>query len=80
MKLRHTAALGSCQRPGCLNQGRLRSQHAARRKLRMIYLCTECLENLRADQIYDLFRRFAENSNDAIGELKRRHSLSERLK
>jgi hypothetical protein len=48
-----------CQRPGCLNQGRLRAQSGAKKKGRSIYLCASCLDSLRADQLNDLFLQFA---------------------
>ena len=51
-----------CQRPGCLSEGQLRSQGSSGKR-RTVYLCTECFAKLRADQLRDLFVRFAGNGN-----------------
>jgi len=61
MKPGHAAALpserscqSSCQRPGCPNVGKLRSQSRAN-VTRTLYLCDECFEFLPAHQLNDLF-------------------------
>ena len=64
MKRRHAAALPSghlCQRPGCSNAGKPRSQ--SRKVKRTLYLCDECLERLFAHQLNDLFLQFAGEQN-----------------
>jgi hypothetical protein len=50
----------SCRRPGCPNLGKPRSQRRAGVK-RTLHLCDECFVRLRADQLNDLFVRFAAN-------------------
>jgi hypothetical protein len=49
---------GECRRPGCPNLGKPRSQRRAGAK-RTLHLCDECFEQLRADQLNDLFLQFA---------------------
>jgi|SRR6516164_3703964 len=66
MKPRHggAAAISTkpCQRPGCLNLGRMRFQKR-KHTTRFLYLCDECLESLLAIHINDLFVKFGETPN-----------------
>jgi hypothetical protein len=67
MKPRHVAAPADshpCQRPGCSNFGKPRSQSRKGVK-RTLHLCDECLERLPAYQLIDLFLRFADEQNKA---------------
>jgi len=50
-------SVGPCQRPGCLNLGRMRFQ---RRKhiTRSFHLCDWCLESLLAIDLNNLFVKF----------------------
>ena len=68
MKPRHPAARpheGSCQRPGCSNWGKLRTQKRAGGP-RKLFLCDGCLESLPACQLRDLFLRFAGQEQVAL--------------
>ena len=51
-----------CQRPGCLNFGRMRLQKR-KHTTRALYLCDGCLESLPAIHINDLFVKFGETPN-----------------
>src|SRR6516164_10751531 len=66
MKPRHggAAAISTkpCQRPGCLNLGRMRFQKR-KHTTRFLYLCDECLESLLAIHINDLFTKFGKAPN-----------------
>ena len=61
MKLRYTVALAlplkPCQRPGCLNLGRMRLQKH-KPIIRSLYLCDGCVESLLPIDLNDLFVEF----------------------
>jgi hypothetical protein len=59
MKPRKPTALRPCQGPGCLDQGKLRSQHRMGRKMRTLYLCAGCFGDLSVVKLNDLFLPFA---------------------
>jgi hypothetical protein len=46
-----------CQRPGCLNLGRMRLQKR-KHTTRSLHLCDSCLESLLPIYINDLFTKF----------------------
>ena len=61
MKPRRAVALAlsikPCQRPGCLNLGRMRLQKR-KHTTRSLHLCDGCLESLLAIYLNDLFTKF----------------------
>jgi hypothetical protein len=62
----------SCQRPGCLNQGRPRSQ-ARNGITRNLLLCDYCFDRLLACQLHDLFLQLG--APVSIGERRRREAV-----
>ena len=63
-------SIGPCQRPGCLNLGRMRLQKR-KHTIRSLRLCDWCLESLLAIHLNDLFVKFGETLKDQRGELAR---------
>lgn len=60
MKRHHSAPsdMRPCQRTGCSNVGKLRTQ--SRKAVRMLHICDDCFERLPAHQLNDLFLQFAD--------------------
>jgi hypothetical protein len=49
-----------CQRSGCWNDGKRRTQSLKKLQARVIYLCDECFQSLPVHRLNDLFVRFAD--------------------
>jgi hypothetical protein len=61
-------SIGPCQRPGCLNLGRMRLQKR-KHTSRSLHLCGGCLESLLPIYLNDLFVKFGTTLKiDAGGE------------